>query len=125
LLDCFLCAALENKIVGLERELERTKLAEFETQESVMLINDSVQNANSENSKLKMQLKSMEERNYQLTSQLEDAMLELESLKCKYEVDFEKLQLAEAELKKVGIGNKHFLDRQVASLSHKFCANYS
>lgn len=92
---------LENKIVDLDSELEKAKLAEFETQESVMLINDSVNSVKSDNSKLKEQLKQLDEENRKISSNLEDISFEYDSLKGKYSINEEKLILAETELKKV------------------------
>jgi len=87
--------------VDLESELEKTKLAEFETQESVMLMNDSVNSIKAENIKLKNQLKQLDEENRKAMSSLEDVTFEFESLKANYSINEEKLIVAETELKKV------------------------
>jgi chromosome segregation ATPase len=96
-----LIVELENKVVDLESELEKTKLAEFETQESVMLMNDSVNSIKTENIKLKDQLKQLDEENRKATTTLEDVTFELDSLRVNCTITEEKLMLAETELKKV------------------------
>lgn len=92
---------LETKVVDLDSELEKAKLVEFETQESVMLINDSVNSVKSENYKLKEQLKQLDNDNRSVNTTLEDVTFELDSLRGKYSINEEKLFLAETELKKV------------------------
>jgi chromosome segregation ATPase len=92
---------LENKIVDLDSELEKAKLSEFESVESVMLINDSVNSVKNENIKLKEQLKQLDQENRKNATSLEDVSFEYESLKGRYAINEEKLVLAETELKKV------------------------
>jgi hypothetical protein len=92
--------------VDLDSELEKAKLAEFETQESVMLINDSVNSVKSENIQLKEQLKQLDQENRNVSTTLEDVTFEYDSLKVKYSLNEEKLGVAETELKKVFIGEK-------------------
>ncbi len=88
-------------MVELESEVERTKLAEFETQESVMLINDSASSAKKENKDLKQRLKSCEQEYHKLQDSLRQKTMEVESFKAKEVLEKEKLQSLEAELRKV------------------------
>lgn len=92
---------METKIIELEAELERLRLAEFESQESVLLMNDSIQSSKTENIQLKDQLRKLDEQNRKLARSLEDLTIQHDSLKCKQSVDDEKLTVAETELKKV------------------------
>jgi len=87
--------------VDLESELERTKLAEFESQEAAMLINDSVQSSVVELQTLKECLRTSEIERERMGSSLTDLRLDLESWKTKQVLGAEKLQAAEAALRKV------------------------
>jgi hypothetical protein len=85
----------------LETELERTKLAEFETQESVMIMNDVVYSSESETSQLKEKIRKLEVENRKLHDSLDDAVVELDNIKTKDVVEQEKLLTAENALRKV------------------------
>ena len=87
----------------LESELEKTRLAEFETQESVMLMNDTVTATKSETTTLKEKIQRLEEENRRLINSLDDAKLELESYQSKDALDKAKLQTAQAELQQVSL----------------------
>lgn len=99
----FLSKELEARNLELEAELERIRLSEFESQESVLLMNDSIQCSKSENLQLKEQLRKLDEENRKLARSLEDLSLAHDSLKSKQSVDTEKLTVAETELKKVRV----------------------
>lgn len=81
--------------------MENTKLAEFETQESVMLMNDDAQTLKSENCTLRRRINDLENEKDKVTSELEQMKLELEMLRDREGLEKEKLHLAEAELRKV------------------------
>ncbi|ODM95280.1 Shootin-1 [Orchesella cincta] len=102
---------LEEKIIELEAELERIRLSEFESQESVLLMNDTIQSSTSESTQLRDQLRKLDEENRKLARSLEDLTLEHDSLKAKHSVDEEKVLVAEAELKKL-LNEKNILQRQ-------------
>ncbi|CAL8143150.1 unnamed protein product [Orchesella dallaii] len=102
---------LEEKIIELEAELERIRLSEFESQESVLLMNDTIQSSKTDNFQLKDQLRKLDEENRKLARSLEDLTLEHESLKSKHSIDEEKVLVAETELKKL-LNEKNILQRQ-------------
>ncbi|CAG7710006.1 unnamed protein product [Allacma fusca] len=102
---------LEGKIVELESELEKTKLTEFETQESVMLMNDAVYSSKSETTKLRDHIRKLEQENRKLHDALDDAVVELDNVKGRDVLDQDKLRTAEAELRRVRT-EKNILARQ-------------
>jgi len=102
---------MEGKIVNLETELERIRLSEFESQEEVLLMTDSIQTSNNENLQLKDKLRKLDEDNRKLARSLEDLSMKHESLRAKQSIEGEKLQVAESELKKL-LTEKNILQRQ-------------
>ena len=98
---------LQGRVVELESELEKTRLAEFETQESVMLMNDTVSATKSETTTLREKIQRLEQENRKLVHSLDDAKLELESFKSKDVLDKAKLQTAQAELQQVILTSSH------------------
>lgn len=81
--------------------MERTKLAEFESQEAAMFVTDTAQSSIHELNALREKLRQSQIKNEKLSSTLNEVRLESESLRMKQGVGAEKLEFAEAELRKV------------------------